>query len=100
MFYFFPSPPIRSGEAFSSVVFSSLLSLLLFVFFSVAMAVWKGKPAFVCDHGFERSDLCCAEIIIIIIIIIIHTLIIFFDTLIILNNISCFPPPTNIFTLT
>ena len=32
--------------------------------------VWKGKPASVCDHGFERSDLC-AEIIIIIIIIMI-----------------------------
>ena len=27
--------------------------------------VWKGKPASVCDHGFERSDLC-AEIIILI----------------------------------
>ena len=65
LFYFFPSPPIRSGEAFSSVIFSSL-SLLLFVFLDVAMV------ACVCDHGFERSDLC-AEIIIIIIIIIITT---------------------------
>ena len=63
---FFPSPPIRSGEVFSSVIFSSL-SLLLFMFLDVAM-VWKGKPTSVCDHGFERSDLC-AEIIIIIIII-------------------------------
>ena len=65
-FYFFPSPPIRSGEAFSSVIFSSL-SLLLFVFLHVAM-VWKGKPASVCDHGFEISDLCAKIIIIIIII--------------------------------
>ena len=43
LFYFFPSSPIRSGEGFSSVIFSSL-SLLLFVFLDVAM-VWKGKPA-------------------------------------------------------
>ena len=64
LFYFFPSPPIRSGEAFSSVIFSSF-SLLLFVFLDVAM-VWKGKPASVTTDGFERSDLC-AEIIIIII---------------------------------
>ena len=39
LFYFFPSPPIRLGEAFSSVIFSSL-SLLLFVFLDAAM-VWK-----------------------------------------------------------
>ena len=48
----FPSPPIRSGEAFSSVIFSSLS--LLFVFLDVAM-VWKGREACVCDHGFERE---------------------------------------------
>ena len=57
MFYFFPSPPIRSGEAFSSVIFSSL-SLLLFVF---GCSDDMEREACVCDHGFERSDLC-AEI--------------------------------------
>ena len=65
LFYFFPSPPIRSGEVFSSVIFSSL-SLLLFVFFGCSDGM--EREACVCDHGFERSDLC-AEIIIIIIII-------------------------------
>ena len=64
LFYFFPSPPIRSGEVFSSVIFSSL-SLLLFVFFGCSDGM--EREACVCDHGFERSDLC-AEIIIIIII--------------------------------
>ena len=62
LFYFSPSPPIRSGEAFSSVIFSSL-SLLLFVFFGCSDGM--EREACVCDHGFERSDLC-AEIIIII----------------------------------
>ena len=52
---FFPSPPIRSGEAFSSVIFSSL-SLLLFVFFGCSGGM--EREACVCDHGFERSDLC------------------------------------------
>ena len=52
-FYFFPSPPIRSGEAFSSVMFSSL-SLLLFVFLDVAM-VWKGKPASVTTGSRDRT---------------------------------------------
>ena len=64
-FYFFPSPPIRSREAFSSVIFSSL-SLLLFVFFLCSDGM--EREACVCDHGLERWDLC-AEIIIIIIII-------------------------------
>ena len=50
---FFPSPPIRSGEAFSSVIFSSL-SLLLFVFLDVAM-VWKGKPASVTTGSRDRT---------------------------------------------
>ena len=63
---FFPSPPIRSGEAFSSVIFSSL-SLLLFVFLDVAM-VWKGKPASVTTGSRDRTYVC-AEIILIIIII-------------------------------
>ena len=58
---FFPSPPIRSGEVFSSVIFSSL-SLFLFVFFGGSDGM--EREACVCDHGFERSDLC-AEIIII-----------------------------------
>ena len=66
LFFFFPSPPIRSGEVFSSVIFFSSLSLLLFVFFGCSDGV--EREACVCDHGFERSDLC-AEIIIIIIII-------------------------------
>ena len=50
---FFPSPPIRSREAFSSVIFSSL-SLLLFVFLDVAM-VWKGKPASVTTGSRDRT---------------------------------------------
>ena len=62
LFYFFPSPPIRSGEVFSSVIF--FLSLLLFVFFGCSDGM--EREACVCDHGYERSDLC-AEIIIIII---------------------------------
>ena len=70
MFYFFPSPPIRSGEVFSSVIF--------FLFFSSFVCVFlcsdgMEREACVCDHGFERSDFC-AEIIIIIIIIIITIL--------------------------
>ena len=64
LFYFFPSPPIRSGEVFSSVIFFSSLFLLLFVFFGCSDGM--EREACVCDHGFERSDLC-AEIIIIII---------------------------------
>ena len=53
LFYFFPSPPIRSGEAFSSVIFSSL-SLLLFVFLDVAM-VWNGKPASMTTGSRDRT---------------------------------------------
>ena len=53
LFIFSPSPPIRSGEAFSSVIFSSL-SLLLFVFLDVAM-VWKGKPASVTTGSRDRT---------------------------------------------
>ena len=60
--YFPPSPPIRSGEAFSSVIFSSLLFFYLFFGCSDGME----REACVCDHGLERSDVC-AEIIIIII---------------------------------
>ena len=48
-FYFFP----RSGEAFSSVICSSL-SLLSFVFFYVAM-VWQGKPASVTTGSRDRT---------------------------------------------
>ena len=64
LFYFFPSPPIRSGEAFSSVTFPLFLFCYLFFGCSDGME----REACVCDHGLERSDLC-AEIIIIIIII-------------------------------
>ena len=63
LFYFFPSPPIRSGEAFSSVIFSLFLFFYLFLGCSDGME----REACVCNHGLERSDLC-AEIIIIIII--------------------------------
>ena len=72
LFYFFPSPPIRSGEVFSSVIF--FLSFSSFVCVCVCVCVFflcsdgMEREACVCDHGFERSDLC-AEIIIIIIII-------------------------------
>ena len=51
LFYFFPSPPIRSGEAFSSVIFP--LSLFFYLFLDVAM-VWKGKPASVTTGSRDR----------------------------------------------
>ena len=66
LFNFFPSSRIRSGEAFTSSVIFSSLSLLLFVFLFLCSDGVE-KEACVCDHGFERWDLC-AEIIIIIII--------------------------------
>ena len=59
-FYFFPSPPIRLGEAFSSVIFFLSFSFICVFGYSDGME----REACVCDHGFERSDLC-AEIIII-----------------------------------
>ena len=61
LFYFPPSPPIRSGEAFSSVIFPLFLFFYLFFGCSNGME----REACVCDHGLEGSDLC-AEIIIII----------------------------------
>ena len=64
LFYFFPSPPIRSGEVFSSVIFFLSFSSFVCVF---GCSDGMEREACVCDHGFERSDLC-AEIIIIIII--------------------------------
>ena len=63
LFYFFPSPPIRSGEAFSSVSFP--LFLFFYLFFGCSDGV--EREACVCDHGLERSDLCAEMIIIIII---------------------------------
>ena len=63
LFYFSPSPPIRSGEAFSSVIFP----LFLFLYLSFGCSDGMEREACVCDHGLKRSDLC-AEIIIIIII--------------------------------
>ena len=60
LFYFFPSPPIGSGEAFSSVIFP----LFLFYLF-LGCSDGMEREACVCDHGLERSD-SCAEIIIII----------------------------------
>ena len=62
LFYFFPSPPIRSGEAFSSVIFP----LFLFFYLSFGCSDGMKREACVCDHGLERSDLC-VEIIIILI---------------------------------
>ena len=62
LFYFFPSPPIRSGEAFSSVIFP--LFLFFYLFFGCSDGV--EREACVCDHGLERSDLCAEMIIIII----------------------------------
>ena len=62
---FFFSLPLRSDRGrFSRLLFFSSLSLLLFVFFGCSDGM--EREACVCDHGFERSDLC-AEIIIIII---------------------------------
>ena len=63
LFYFFPSSPIRSGEVFSSVIFFLSFSSFVCVFGS---SDGMEREACVCDHGFERSDVC-AEIIIIII---------------------------------
>ena len=62
LFYFFPSPPIRSGEAFSSVIFPLFLFFCLFFGCSDGME----REACVCDHGLERSDLCAETIIIMI----------------------------------
>ena len=60
---FFFSLPLRSDRGrFSRLLFFSSLSLLLFVFFGCSDGM--EREACVCDHGFERSDLC-AEIIII-----------------------------------
>ena len=64
---FFPLPSDQIGGGFFVCYFFSSLSLLLFVFFGCSDGM--EREACVCDHGFERSDLC-AEIIIIIIIII------------------------------
>ena len=73
---FFPFPSDQIGGGFLVCYFFPLflffclcLCLCFFGGGDVAM-VWKEREACVCDHGFERSDLC-AEIIIIIIIIII-----------------------------
>ena len=65
LLFFSPSPPIRSGEVFSSVIFFLCFSSFVCVF---GCSDGMEREACVCDHGFERSDLC-AEIIIIIIII-------------------------------
>ena len=64
LFYFFPSPPLRSdrGRLFRLLFFP----LFLFFFFFLGCSDGMEREACVCDHGFERSDLC-AEIIIIII---------------------------------
>ena len=57
------SLPLRSDRGrFSRLLFFSSLSLLLFVFLGCSDGM--EREACVCDHGYERSDLC-AEIIII-----------------------------------
>ena len=61
---FFPLPSDQIGGGFLVCYFFSSLSLLLFVFFGCSDGM--EREACVCDHGFERSDLC-AEIIKIII---------------------------------
>ena len=58
------NPHTKIGGDFLVCYFFSSLSLLLFVFFGCSDGM--EREACVCDHGFERSDLC-AEIIIIII---------------------------------
>ena len=68
--FIFPLPSDQIGGGFLVCYFFPLFLFFCLCFLDVAM-IWKGKPASVCDHGFERSDLC-AEIIIIIIIIIIN----------------------------
>ena len=61
---FFPFPSDQIGGGFLVCYFFSSLSLLLFLFFGCSDGM--EREACVCDHGYERSDLC-AEIIIIII---------------------------------
>ena len=72
LFLFFPLPSDQIGGGFLVCYFFSSLSLLLFVFFGCSDGM--EREACVCDHGFERSDLC-AEIIIIIIIIVLPVII-------------------------
>ena len=72
------SLPLRSDRGrFSRLLFFSSLSLLLFVFFGCSDGM--EREACVCDHGYERSDLC-AEIIIIIIIIVSCSMYIYMDS--------------------
>ena len=51
LFFPFPSPPIRSGEVFSSVIF------FLFLFFCLCFldVAWKGKPASVTTGSRDRT---------------------------------------------
>ena len=49
---FFPSAPIRSGEAFSPVIFPLFSSFICFL--DVAM-VWKGKPVSVTTGSRDRT---------------------------------------------
>ena len=63
--FIFP-PPLRSDRG----RLSRLLFFPLFLFFYLFLGCSDGmeREACVCDHGFERSDLCANIIIIIIII--------------------------------
>ena len=62
---FFPFPSDQIGGGFLVCYFFPLFLFFCFVFFGCSDGM--EREACVCDHGFERSDLC-AEIIIIIII--------------------------------
>ena len=65
---FFPLPSDQIGGGFLVCYFFLSFSSFICVF---GCSVGMEREACVCDHGFERSDLC-AEIIIIIVIIIIR----------------------------
>ena len=57
---FFPVPSDQIGGGFLVCYFFSSLALLFFFFLGCSDGM--EREACVCDHGFERSDLC-AEII-------------------------------------
>ena len=65
---FFPLPSDQIGGGFLVCYFFFLSFSSFFFFLGGGCSDGMEREACVCDHGFERSDLC-AEIIIIIIII-------------------------------
>ena len=64
-----PSPPIRSGEAISSVIFFLSFSSIIYFF---GCSDGMEREACVCDHGFERSDLCAEKIIMLLLLLTAH----------------------------